>query len=430
MAITDETPASQSIPQSTPQTDAPPASETVVSEVQVKEAQATPKGFSGTLWLWVLVPLLLLGVVLAYLVATGGGLQELSGPPVEQITFERITLPEPGVIKVTVVNDGPQEVTIPQVLVDDAYWAYSVEPSNVIPRLGEATFTIPYPWVEEEVHVVRLISSLGMTFDGEIAAAVETPEPSGSLFWRFALIGFYVGVIPVALGLLWYPVMRRMGRQAMNFVLALTIGLLIYLAIGTLLDALEFAAELPAFWQGVPLVWLVAMITLGLLLVVGSIGNRDGRTPLQVSYLIALGIGLHNLGEGLAIGAAYALGEAALGTFLILGFTLHNITEGVGIAAPIVRQRPAFHHFVLLALLAGGPAILGTWIGGFAFNPLWATIFLAIGIGAILQVIWEVGKLMKHDSDVAHEPVFNWINLSGVVAGVALMYVTAVMVKF
>jgi zinc transporter ZupT len=377
-----------------------------------------------------LVPLLLLGVVLAYLVATGGGLTELAGPPVEQVTIKRITLPEPGVIEVRVVNDGPMEVTVAQVLVDDAYWEYTASPSNVIPRLGEATFTLPYPWVEEEVHVVRLITSLGATFDGEIAAAVETPAPSASLFWRFMLIGFYVGVVPVALGLLWYPVMRRMGRQAMNFVLALTIGLLAYLAIGTWLDALEFAAELPAFWQGVPMVLLIALITLGALLVVGARESSGPRTPLQVSYLIALGIGLHNLGEGLAIGAAYALGEAALGTFLVLGFTLHNITEGVGIAAPIVRERPAFVHFVLLALLAGGPAIIGTWIGGFAFDPVWATIFLAVGIGAILQVIWEVGKLMMRDSERYSEPLFNWVNLSGVVAGVALMYFTAFMVKF
>jgi zinc transporter ZupT len=244
------------------------------------------------------------------------------------------------------------------------------------------------------------------------------------------LIGLYVGVVPVALGLLWYPVMRRMGRQAMNFMLALTIGLLIYLAIGTWLDALEFAAELPAFWQGVPMVSLIALITLGVLLVVGGRDDRVSRTPLQIAYLIALGIGLHNLGEGLAIGAAYALGEAALGTFLVLGFTLHNITEGVGIAAPLVRQPPAFKHFVFLALLAGGPAILGTWIGGFAFNPLWATIFLAIGIGAILQVIWEVGKLMWQDSERYQQPFFSWVTLSGVVVGAAIMYFTAFMVKF
>jgi len=241
---------------------------------------------------------------------------------VEQLAIQRITLPEPGVIRVEVVNDGPQAVTIPQVLVDDAYWAFTAEPSNTIPRLSEAIFTIPYPWVMEETHVVRLITSLGLTFDGEIAAAVESPQPSLSLFWRFGLVGLYVGVVPVGLGMLWYPFMRRLSRQAMNFILALTIGLLLFLAIDTWLDALEFAAELPAFWQGVPLVILIALLALGVLLVFGARGNRSERSPLGIAYLIALGIGLHNLGEGLAIGAAFSLGEAALGTFLVLGFTL------------------------------------------------------------------------------------------------------------
>jgi zinc transporter ZupT len=378
----------------------------------------------------VLVPLLLLGVLIAYLVLTGGGLTDLAGPPVEQITIQRILLPEPGVIQVQVINDGPQEVTIPQVLVDDAYWAFTAEPSNTIPRLGSATFTIPYPWVAEETHVVRLITSLGVTFDGEIAIAVESPKPDGNLFWRFGLVGLYVGVIPVALGLLWYPFMRRLSQQAMDFILALTIGLLVYLAIGTLLDALEFAAELPVFWQGVPLVLLIALLSLGILLVIGSRGSTQARTPLQIAYLIALGIGLHNLGEGLAIGAAFSLGEAALGTFLVLGFTLHNITEGVGIAAPVVHERPAILHFVWFALLAGGPAILGTWLGGFAFNPVLATIFLAIGVGAIVQVIWEVGKLLVRNSASLHQPALNWANLTGFVVGVAVMYATAFLVKF
>jgi len=236
--------------------------------------------------------------------------------------------------------------------------------------------------------------------------------------------------VPIALGLLWYPLMRRLSDPAMNFILALTVGLLVYLAIGTFLDALEFAQELPAFWQGVPLVVLIAMIALGVLLAVGSVRRGAESTPLSIAYRIALGIGLHNLGEGLAIGAAFALGEAALGTFLILGFTLHNITEGVGIAAPIIRKNPGLKHFILLVLLAGGPAILGTWVGGFAFNPVLATIFLAVGVGAILQVVWEVGKLIARDSERRGQPVVNWVNLVGLVVGIALMYFTAFLVKF
>lgn len=389
-----------------------------------------PTGFSGSAWLLALIPLLLLGVVLTYLVVTGGGLTDLAGPPVEQIAIERVTLPQPGIIQIEVINDGPQTITIPQVQVDGAYFGFIAEPSNTIPRLGRATFTIPYPWVEGETHHIALVSSLGMLFEGEVGVAVQTPAPSLSLFVRFGLVGLYVGVVPIFLGVLWYPFMRQLGSKAMNFILSLTIGLLVYLAVGTWLDANEFAAELPAFWQGIPLVIFIALISLGLLLAVGSVQKHSESTPLSIAYRIALGIGLHNLGEGLAIGAAFALGKAALGTFLILGFTLHNITEGVGITAPIVRHNPGLRHFALLILLAGGPAILGTWAGGFAFNPVLATIFLAIGVGAILQVVWEVGKLVARDSARLNLPMLNWVNFSGVVVGIALMYFTAFLVKF
>ena len=396
------------------------------------QSQTTPEAgrLSGAAWALALVPLILLGIVLAYLVATGGGLTELAGPPVEQVAIERITLPEPGVIQVEVVNDGPQEVTIPQISVDEAYWSFTADPSMTIPRLGRAVFTILYPWVAEEAHEVVLITSLGTTFAGEIAVAVESPAPTGQLFVQFGMVGLYVGIVPVLLGVLWYPFMRRLSRSGMNFILSLTVGLLIFLAVGTWLDAVEFAAEIPAFWQGVPMVIFIALIALGVLLALGAVRRGQELEPLGVSYRMALGIGLHNLGEGLAIGAAFALGEAALGTFLILGFTLHNITEGVGIAAPIVRKNPGLQHFALLVLLAGGPAIIGTWIGGFAFSPVLATIFLAIGVGAILQVVWEVGKLVARDSQQLGRPLVNWVNLGGLVVGIALMYFTAFLVKF
>ena len=401
------------------------SSETIPSPVTTE-----PRGLSGAVWLLALLPLFALGLVLTLLVVTGGGLTELAGPPVEDALIQRITLPEPGVIEVEVVNDGPQTITIPQVLVDDAFFAFTADPSTTIPRLGRATFTIPYPWVAEETHVVTLLTSLGLTFTGEIAVAVETPQPSLHLFLQFGLVGFYVGVVPIAIGMLWYPFLRRLSRKAMMFILSLTVGLLAFLALGTWLDAQEFAAEMPVFWQGTPLVIFVALATLGLLLVIGRVKGGRETGPLGVAYRIALGIGIHNLGEGLAIGAAFALGQAALGTFLILGFTLHNITEGIGIVSPLVKQRPKLHHFALLGLLAGGPAIAGMWIGGFAFDPVLATIFLAIGIGAIVQVIWEVGKLVLRDSRTLNLPAINWYSFGGVAAGIAIMYFTAVLVKF
>ena len=218
--------------------------------------------------------------------------------------------------------------------------------------------------------------------------------------------------------------------MGMNFVLALTVGLLFWLVLDTLLDAVEVAGTLPGFFSGVPMVLSVTALTLLGLLGAERLFRRGRREAgrLSTSYRIAAGIGLHNLGEGLAIGAAFALGEAALGTFLVIGFTLHNITEGVGIAAPILGEKPPPAHFAWLALIGGGPAILGTLIAGFAYSPLAAALFLAIGAGAILQVVYEVSRLLLKDSRRTEAPALSASNLGGLTAGVAIMYATALLV--
>jgi zinc transporter ZupT len=273
-----------------------------------------------------------------------------------------------------------------------------------------------------------LISSNGVTFEGEVAVATLSPQPNAATFGRYALLGIYVGFIPVGLGLLWYPFLRRLGRGGMQAVLSLTVGLLIFLLFDTLAEALEIIATTPGVFGGAPLVFLVALLAFGALIAIGSAGKGREASKLGVSYRIALGIGLHNLGEGLAIGAAFALGEAALGTFLVIGFTLHNITEGIGIAAPVAREQPHWRHFVLLAALAGLPAVLGVWIGGFIFNALLAAIFLALGAGAIAQVVYEVGRLVVRQSREEGAPLLSPATFGGLAAGMLIMYATALLV--
>jgi ZIP family zinc transporter len=385
----------------------------------------------GPAWVLLgLLPLLGLGVLLASMLSNGVGVGRSDAPPVEDLTVGRVTLPTENELVVHVQNGGPNPVILEQVVVNDALWDFRVQPYSRVPRLGSAEVVIPYTWVEGEAYEIVLISETGTTFDAEVPVAVLTPGFSGETFSSYALIGFYVGVVPVTLGLLWYPFLRRLGTAGMNFVLALTVGLLIFLALDTLLEGVEIASELPGAFSGVPLVILVALLTLFALLGVERLFRREGASRLATSYRIALGIGLHNLGEGLAIGAAFALGEAALGSFLILGFTLHNITEGVGIAAPVLKEkRPRFAHFAALALLGGGPAIVGTWIGGFAYSNLLSAVFLAVGVGAILQVVYEVGRLLLGDSARSKTPALSGTNLGGFTAGIAIMYVTALLVS-
>ena len=400
-----------------------------MSEVTTAQPERAGRSrWGATTVIWALLPLLLLGALLALLVVTGAGLGQRTAPPIEDLTIDRITLPAPGQIVVEVTNGGADPVTVAQVLVDEAYWSFAIHPDATIPRLGHATITIPYPWVQDETHTVTLLSSNGMTFEGEIPVATLTPGPDLSTFWRFALLGIYVGFIPVGLGLLWYPFLRRLGRSGMQVVLSLTVGLLVFLLFDTIAEALQIAAAVPEVFGGAPLVFLVALLTFLALVAFGARRRGQELSRLGVAYRIALGIGLHNLGEGLAIGAAFASGEAALGTFLVIGFTLHNITEGIGIAAPIARERPALWHFGALAALAGLPAVLGVWIGGFSYNNLAAVVFLALGAGAIAQVVYEVGRLVVRQSQQDGRPLLSPATFGGLAAGIVIMYATALLV--
>jgi zinc transporter ZupT len=155
-------------------------------------------------------------------------------------------------------------------------------------------------------------------------------------------------------------------------------------------------------------------------------GQSETAQRLSLAFLIATGIGLHNLGEGLAIGAAYNVGEIALGAFLVVGFIIQNITEGLGIIAPLLRDRPSLVNLALLGLLGGGPAVVGAWMGGFAPSPTLAVLFLAVGTGAIFQVTYEIAKLIRKDTTREPMPVTVF---AGVVAGMLLLWVTGLLIK-
>jgi zinc transporter ZupT len=379
-------------------------------------------------WVLAVFPLLLLiGLVALFLALNPLAYFTGAFPPLEELTVERVLFPENGRVQLQVINGGPDPVTIAQVLVDDAYWLYEITPGNVLDRLEQATITLSYPWVNGEPLPITLVTSTGLTFGTEVEVAVESPEISAATFVAYGLLGIYVGVIPVALGMLWYPFMRRVDQKWVNAFLALTIGLLIFLFVDMILEAVEISEQVPGVFQGIPVIVFGTLFSLGILL---AVSQRRGGSPTAVATFIALGIGLHNMGEGLAIGAAFATGAAALGSFLVIGFTLHNITEGLGIVAPLTKENPRLRTFVLLALLAGAPAMLGTWIGGFAFNPFLAVLFISLGAGAILQVIWEVGKLLARDARRRGDTAVSWLNFAGITAGILVMYLTAFLVKF
>ena len=409
---------------------------TGVRDRSAAPAQKTGSDRSGLFWLATLVPLVLLAGLIALLVRTGApGVGRPEGMPlVERLVIDRATLTPDG-IHLSVLNDGPDPVTIAQVTVDDAYWAFTATDGQTLRHLGRTGIAIPYPWVEGEAHLVKLVTSTGTTFEHEIAVAVETPRADGRHLLAFTLIGLYVGVIPVALGLLWFPLVARLGRTGVDVLLALTIGLLAFLLVDATHEGIEAAGMLPGSYQGTALfVGAAGLAYLALesfgswLRARRSHAKQAGSAGAVLALLIATGIGLHNFGEGLAIGAAFAAGSAGLGTFLVLGFTLHNITEGIGIAAPILKERPPLWAFAALTLLAGGPAVIGLWIGSLAYAPQWSALALAIGAGAILQVIVEVSALLARRAK-GPPALLRPSTVAGLAVGVAVMYATAMLVK-
>jgi ZIP family zinc transporter len=383
-----------------------------------------------------LIPLALLAVLLVVIVQWGpaDAVRGEDYPPVERITFQRLTL-EPGSIAINLLNDGPDPVSIAQVQVDDAFWTFTADNGVALDHLARTTLHIPYPWVAGEAHVVRVLTSTGASFEHEIPVAVETPTPNARFFGVFTLIGLYVGVIPVLIGLLWFPFMKRLPARAMDFLLALTVGLLVFLLVDGASEGLESAELLPESFQGVVLFGLAAAGAYLLLEGVGAwlrtrrSSAAEVRNGWVLAVLIAVGIGLHNFGEGLAIGSAFALGEAALGTLLIVGFTLHNTTEGLAIVAPLARegQRVSLGDLAKLGLIGGVPTIAGAWLGGFVYSPVWSVVFLAVGVGAIAQVVVQIVRHMTREGSVARMLATGPV-LAGLFAGFAVMYVTGMLV--
>jgi zinc transporter ZupT len=366
-------------------------------------------------------PLVLLGLVIG-LFLSGGPTRifQTNLPAVEQLHVLRHTL-QKDEIHLEVINSGPDPVTIAQVMVRGAFWYHEITPKRDLNPLEKADVVIPYPWNVGEPIEILLVTSTGLTFGYEIEVASLTPPITLSALGRFALLGVYVGVIPVFLGICWFPFLRRLGKTGLGFFIYLTVGLLAFLVVDTIGEGFELTESLPGVFHA-PALFILGLVGIYLILmgVESSIQEKRGSSGFGVvlAWIVALGIGLHNLGEGLTIGSAYVLGELTLGAMLVLGFTIHNATEGIAIVAPILQDKPKFSRLIGLGVLAGAPTILGCWIGAFNYSPVWSLLFFGIGAGAILQVIAAIlGRYSLKDT-------LHPMNLAGLLAGYLIMYLT------
>lgn len=373
-------------------------------------------------------PLLLVGLMAWWFLQYGVAYVRFGPPPTEKLAIERVIF-GPQEVTLLVRNEGPARLTVAQALVNQAMWDFSITPGRELDRLQSARISIPYDWIEGEPYIFDLITGTGIRHSREVEVATSTPSVSPRALGVFGLLGVYVGVIPVFLGLLWLPFLRSMPRTWMDFWISLTIGLLAFLAIDTFRESFDILNRVPAFLNGL---MLTAIGAIGAFLALTGIDRASRRRGavrgLGLATMIAVGIGLHNLGEGLAIGAAYTLGEVALGSFLILGFTLHNTTEGLAILSPLVAERVSLKELFLLGLVAGAPTVFGTWTGAFTYSDPLSLVFLGIGGGAILQVIRVLIRARAESGDSAVEAMAKPRNVAGLLVGFLLMYLTGLLV--
>ena len=405
-----------------------------------------------------IIPFVVLTAMILFLFSPIGQSFLNSGVPMPEVTIEKIEFQE-GRIVAFIRNTGPMDITIAQADINDRIHPAAIEPSRSLPRLTGAQVIIPFPWNPAEPYEVGITTSDGVRFSKNVEAAAQVLTPNVEQVLLFAIIGAYVGIIPIMIGLLWYPFIRRLNTNKYNFFLSLTAGLLVFLGIDAVLESNEIISEnVAAIFNGQVLIVMVVIVSFLVLLYASetltqraakksvsanystsSLSSSASTTsqqqqqelikPLAISLMIAIGIGLHNFGEGLAISAAVLLGKAALGTFLIVGFTLHNTTEGLAIVAPIAKSgQVMIRKLIVMGFIAGAPTIAGAWIGGFVYSPLAAIIFLSVGAGAIFQVVYSIASWISHTSSHDRKTLINTYTIAGFAIGMLIMYTTGLLI--
>ena len=375
------------------------------------------------------IPFAFVIVLMLYIFGPGGDLLDF-GIALPEITIEKVDFID-SEIQATVRNTGPIPVQVVVADVNDRIQPAAVEPDGYLERYETTLVRIPFEWNEAEPYRIGITIDDGTRFEKEIESAAFALEFTLDLAIFFAIIGTYVGIIPVMIGLLWLPFIKKISKQKYHFFLALTAGLLLFLAIDSIEESIEVSNEnLANSFNGALLVSTVVVLSFLALYYVGNkiVSKSDSlhfSKPVAIGLMISIGIGLHNFGEGLAIGAAVGIGSIAFSTFLIVGFALHNTTEGIAIAAPMSRGKLMIGKLALMGLIAGSPAIFGAWIGGFAYSPFTSVVFLAIGAGAIFQVILVLLKWIQKEND---GNLSTLSVVSGFAIGMLVMYFTSIFV--
>jgi len=254
----------------------------------------------------------------------------------------------------------------------------------------------------------------------------------GSLAFA-ATLGLIAGLLPVYIGIvpLWF--MKRVSESWRGLAVSVSLGILLFLFVDVTQEGLRLSGgtglNSSLFVIGLVLgvfapVFLARRRRIETGLLFNQSPNTDERSKARffTAYMIAVGIGMHNLGEGLAIGAAYSAGQFALTSVLVLGFALHNGTEGFGIVAPVSSLPLGIRAPIGMGFIAGFPTIVGSAIGFVAYSESIGALFFSVAAGALLYVIVELMRIAY----ISSRPERTFF---GIVVGILLMYLTGILVS-
>ena len=353
--------------------------------------------FSLSGLIWLLAALGLLAATLFVAGNFGGPAVDGSASAEESLRVEEILL-EPGRIDLLVRNTGSGELTIAQVTINGAAWLSLTLPGPIVEPGAEAAIRLDdYEWLAGKPYEIVIFTSRANAFPTYIASARATFQPTNANVNVIIWLGIVIGLLPVLLGLLWYPGLGQFGRQGGLFLAMLSAVGLGLLGLKLVADIIEWLdAPFEIFGQGGLLVLGGVGLFVGLNFL-GRYQEATGADQLGRQFLtaqrIALGVGLFSLGQGIILGGEIGQDLLAPGAWSVTGLLLVNLIKGLGIISPLPAAKVtggSIGQLALMGIVGGFPAILGVWFGVFYSAPLLTALLLGAGLGAVAAVVYQL----------------------------------------